>query len=84
MVASVVFHDTPYKRYDYLSDIPLEEGDFVVVSTGSPPSRRFAVVEVVGIKDRSDKATAWVMQKVDVDGFDRKMKAIRELEEMLG
>lgn len=84
MVASVVFENTPYKSYDYLSDIPLKKGDLVVVSTGSGPSRRFAVVEVVKIKEQSDKATSWVVQKVDTEGFDRRMEAKRkELEEML-
>lgn len=82
MVVSVIFKDTPYKSYDYLSDIQLKEGDFVVVATGSKPFRRFAVVEVVKVKENSDKASAWVMQKVDVEGFDRRMEE-KEFEAML-
>lgn len=52
----------------------------MVVATGSPDNRRFAVVRVVGIKESSPKAKAWVVQRVDVESFDARM----ELEEMLG
>lgn len=84
MVVSVVFRDTPFKHYDYLTDLPdVKNGDLVVVPTGSPSNREFAVVKVVAIKESSPKATAWVVQKVDVEGFNQKMEE-RELEAMLG
>lgn len=84
MVVSVIFDDKSPKRYDYLTDLPnLKAGDFVVVPTGPPPYRNFAAVKIVGLKTESERATAWVVQKVDVDGFQNKMEE-HEIEAMFG
>ena len=74
MVVSEEFRDTPWKHYDYLTDIQLQKGDLAVVPAGPPEAERFAVVKVVDLKKESSRATAWVVQKVDVKGFQKKMK----------
>lgn len=88
MVVSVAFPDSP-KKYDYLTDLSdLKRGDLVVVPTGSPHQRRFAVVPVVGFKDESDKADKWVVQRVDIKGWQQRIKQReqedRELDFLLG
>ena len=75
MVVSVSFPDSP-KKYDYLTDLSdLKRGDLVVVPTGSPRQRRFAVVQVVDMKAESEKADKWVVQRVDEEDFRKKMNA---------
>lgn len=82
MVVRVAFRNSPM-LYDYLCDLPVKKGDLVVVPTGPAPFREFAVVKVMEVVEYSKKATSWVAQKVDVMGFNRKMKAIKEMEAML-
>jgi len=82
MVVSVEFRGSPWKHYDYLTDLDLKRGDLVIVPTGSTPLQEFAVVRVVGTKKESERATAWVAQKVDVEGFKKRMET-REMEAML-
>lgn len=64
----VKFRNSPI-IYDYLSDIELHEGDFAVV----PATPGFAVVHVVKVVEHSAKATAWVVQRVDVEGYKKRM-----------
>lgn len=81
MVVSVSFPDSP-KKYDYLTDLSdLKRGDLVVVPTGPPRQRRFAVVPVVGIKQESEKADKWVVQRVDIDGWQQRIKQREEEEQ---
>jgi ribosomal protein L24 len=82
MVVRVAFRNSPM-LYDYLCDLPIKKGDLVVVPTGPAPFREFAVVKVMEVVEHSQKATSWVAQKVDVVGFNRRMKAIRKMEAML-
>ena len=82
MVVRVAFRNSPM-LYDYLCDLPVRKGDLVVVPTGPAPFREFAVVRVVEIVEHSRKATSWAAQKVDVEGFNRKMETILEVEAML-
>lgn len=77
MVVGVIFRGTPYKVYDYLTDLPLEAGDLVVVPTGplakgdmTAFTEHFvAVARVVRKKAASTKAFAWVIQKIDPEPF---------------
>ena len=81
MVVGVVFRGTPYKIYDYLTDLPLCKGDLVVVPTGplakgdtAGISERFVTVaRVVRRRTASAKAFAWVIQKVDMTAFVNRM-----------
>lgn len=62
MVASIRFPWSPTSAtYDYLipEDITLSAGDKAVVRT----KRGEADVEVVEVKETSDKATAWIVRK---------------------
>ena len=81
MVVSVRFRTNPWKTYDYLTDLNLHKGDFVVVPTGhlgmgdasAADLNHLAVVQVTARKLKSDRATAWVIGKVDLQGFLKKM-----------
>lgn len=64
----VQFRNSP-NIYDYLSDIELHEGDFAVV----PAIPGFAVVQVVKVVEHSERATAWIVQRVDVDGYKERL-----------
>jgi hypothetical protein len=75
MVVQVSFSGNLAKLYDYFTDINLKAGEPVVVQTGSS----FAVGKVVRLLERSEKATAWVVQKVDVEGHKKRM-AKREID----
>ena len=80
MVVSVVFRDNP-KRYDYLTDIPdFHRGEFAVVPVGPPTMGAFEVVRVVGLKEESAKATAWVVQRVDFSAWKKRMREQKQEE----
>lgn len=53
MITSVQFPGSP-REYDYIAPFPVHVGMKVVVNT----KRGEAVVEVVGVKEKSDAATA--------------------------
>ena len=88
MVVGVIFRGTPYKIYDYLTDLPLETGDLVVVPTGplvkgnmAAFNERFiTIARVVRVKAHSEKAFAWVIQKVDSTTFRARMEVEAMLE----
>ena len=73
-VVSVVFSNGP-KPYDYFTDMKLKAGDLVVVPAGD----FFAVTTVLRMKEKSEKATAWVIQKVDLTAYRNRLA-----EEMFG
>lgn len=50
------------RTYDYLCDFPVRTGDRVIVET----RRGDATVEVVAVKDYSDRATAYVSRPAPV------------------
>jgi len=80
MVVSVVFRDNP-KKYDYLTDIELRKGELAVVPVGPPDAGAFEVVTVAAVKEFSIKATAWVVQRVDVKGWRQRMKKREQKEQ---
>ena len=53
MIATVQFPGSP-RTYDYIAPFPVHIGQRVVVNT----KRGEAIVEVVGVKQKSDAATA--------------------------
>lgn len=73
-VVSVTFSNGP-KPYDYFTDMEPKAGDLVVVPAGD----FFAVATVLKIKEKSEKATAWVIQKVDLTAYRNRLA-----EEMFG
>lgn len=70
----VKFRNSP-NTYDYLSDLGLKAGDFAVV----PASPGFAVVQVTRVLEESSKATVWVVQKVDVESYQRKQEKRKQV-----
>jgi len=52
------------KTYDYLCTFPVRPGDRVIVET----RRGDATVEVVAVKDYSDRATAYISRSAPVVG----------------
>lgn len=77
MVVQVSFRGNMAKLYDYLTDLDLQVGEPVVVPTGSS----YAVGRVERLLESSSKATAWVVQRVDVAGHKRRMR-LREAAEL--
>lgn len=63
------------KKYSYMTDLDLKVGDKVVVSVDG----KFKVVEVVDIDVTTNKATKWVVDKVDVDGYKNREKRRQEI-----
>lgn len=76
MVVQVSFKGNLVKLYDYLTDLDLQVGEPVVVPTGSS----YSVGKVKNILDSSNKATAWVVQRVDVIGHEHRMSRREEAE----
>lgn len=73
-VVSVVFQNGP-KTYDYFTDLPLKAGDLAVVPAGSG----LAVVKVKRLKDKSEKAEKFVIQKVDIESYRERMTMLKIL-----
>lgn len=71
-VVRVQFRNSP-SLYDYFTDVELHEGDYAVV----PTRPGYAVVRVVEVRETSAKATAWVVQKVDTEGYEERMREKR-------
>lgn len=81
MVVKVSFKGNMTKLYDYLTDFDLQVGEPVVVPTGSG----YSVGKIEKVLDSSCKATAWVVQRVDVAGHKERMQQREavEMEEIL-
>jgi hypothetical protein len=64
--AVVKFHESS-KEYTYRTDLDLEKGDLVVVSS---PHSGYAVVTVIDVsgltQSQRSMATKWIVQKVDI------------------
>lgn len=75
----VIFKGNFEKLYDYITDLDLRKGEPVVVPTGST----FSVATVVNVIDKSEKAVSWVVQKVDVEAHEARLKSEKDLEDLL-
>ena len=73
-VVSVAFDSGP-KLYDYYTDLPLHVGDLVVVPARSSA---YAVVCVRRVKEKSDKATKLVIQRVDIEEYRERIRKVKE------
>lgn len=81
MVVQISFKGNLVKLYDYLTDLNLKVGEPVVVPTGSG----YSVGRVERSVGSSSKATAWVVQRVDVTGHKARMRQreAAEIDELL-
>lgn len=78
-VATVSYEGYPGRRYDFLTDIPgLSQGNMVVVQAAPG----LGIAQVVQIKDRSDKATAWVVCKIDLVAHAIRVKHHKEVKRL--
>lgn len=78
-VVTVAYQESPGRRYDFLTDIPgLTRGDLVVVKAATG----YGLTKVIDTKEQSNKATAWVVDRVDVDGFKAKQNKRAELQQL--
>ena len=58
------------KEYAYMTDIDFSEGDFAVVEVGSI----YKVVKVMSVSDEiDDKATKYIVSKVDVAAYEKRV-----------
>ena len=58
------------KEYAYMTDIDFSEGDFAVVEVGSV----YKVVKVMSVSDElDDKATKYIVSKVDVAAYEKRV-----------
>jgi len=74
-IARVSFNGNQEAHYDFLTDLRLKPGDIVVCDiTGKMP----AIARVAAVVDKSDKATKWIIQKVDMAKFKKKLAAVQE------
>lgn len=81
MIVQVSFKGNLAKLYDYKTDLDLEKGEPVVVPTGST----FSIGIVERIIETSNRATSWVVQRVDVLGHKKRivLREKAEIDEML-
>lgn len=76
---AVVEFESGYKSYEFKTDIEdLHVGDYVVVDTSSGIN----VARVVEIKDYSNKATKWVIQKLDMTKHQERLEKEKKLKEI--
>lgn len=66
------------KDYDFFCNIPLSEGDVVVVDT----VHGLNIAKVVGVKKTSSKATNWVVQRVDLSEHQARIEAEQKKREL--
>lgn len=76
MVVRVMFYDSS-REYDYLTDIRLAVGDYVVVPTG----KRMGIARVNRVGRSSSRAVKWVIQKIDLAGYEERMRKKDEHED---
>lgn len=77
-IAVIKFPDTTNKFDFFFDDPTLCIGDQVVVDT----QRGLSIGEVIMFKDASSRATAWVVQKVDLAAYNKRMEAFRKMKEV--
>jgi hypothetical protein len=73
-IAVVEFLNNTYstkKQYDFHCNLFVREGDIVVVDTVNG----LQLAEVVGVKTSSAKAGKWVVDKVEVDAYRKRLEA---------
>jgi hypothetical protein len=74
----IIFAGNYEAKYDFKTDLDLKVDDPVVCDT----ARGYSVGKVVGFVENSTKATNWIVQKVDVEGHQARLKLEMELAEM--
>jgi hypothetical protein len=82
----VVFENNDLaKPYTYISDLPLEKGDMVVVKTGDKISVGFVlrVDDDLKIEPDSDIKYHWIIAKVDTSYHEENEKKISEINELV-
>lgn len=76
-IVSIEFEGTS-TLYDFKTDLNLEIGDLVVCDT----SCGYFLGTVADIKGRSDKATKWIVDKVDLKAHEERLAKERKLKEL--
>lgn len=83
-IVQIAFAGNYEMLYDFFTDLDkLRVGDPVVCHT----VRGYSVGTVARFVETSAKATNWIVQRVDVEGHEKRMeerRLARELDEMLG
>lgn len=86
-IVTVQYFGTGYasnKSYAYLTDIGgLKAGDHVVVDS---PNSGYTVVLVTSVEETADainKATKWIVSKVDVEGYQQRLERQKERETLM-
>jgi len=77
-IVQIAFAGNFERLYDFFTDLDLKVGDPVVCDT----FRGFSVGKVAEFVETSTKADKWIVQKVDVEGHEKRNRE-RELKEML-
>ncbi len=77
VVKYVNSHNT-WQEYDFLCDMPIEQGDILVAES----INGLGLVEVVGIKSQSSKAKRWIVDKVDMSSYNARREKERKKAEL--
>lgn len=83
IIVQIAFAGNYETLYDFFTDLDLSVNDPVVCDT----VRGYSIGKVAGFVETSTKATNWIVQRVDVEGHQARMKGRRqakELEDLLG
>jgi hypothetical protein len=77
-VVLVKFSGTPYKEYAFRTDLDLEKGDKVVCdcSTG------LSIATVTACQEINEKATRWIIQKIDLTEHQKRVDREKALEKL--
>jgi hypothetical protein len=72
---ATVKYKTTYQEYDFITDIDLKKGDWVVTDS----SNGYTVAEVIAIKELTTKSKRWIVCKIDVTAHKAKMQKEQEI-----
>lgn len=75
---AVIKYKTSYQEYEFITDLNLKQGDYVVTDS----TNGFNVGEVVQMKDLTNKSKRWIVCKIDIKTHKEKMKKEQEVKKI--
>lgn len=75
---ATVKYKTSYQEYDFITDLKLKQGDYVVTDSANG----YNVAEVIEIKELTNKSKRWIVCKIDVTAHKEKMKKEQEIKKV--
>ena len=67
------------KQYNYLSDLELDSGDYVIVDSSNGPGLARVVDPDIQAQKGREKATHWILAKPDLAKLRQRIQALQKI-----